>query len=79
MQVTGGLLRFVRRSENGDNMFFAMESQRERKHWVALGSEGGRPSGMVWNRKSGNPSKESPAPMDLMKRLWLNSVFTKVM
>ena len=70
MQVGGGLLRLSRRSENGGNMLLAMESQREKKLWVASGSEGGRPSGMVWNRKSGKPSK-APAPMDLMKRRWL--------
>ena len=87
MQVTGGLtsgvavLRLLRRSENGGNMFFEMESKREVTSWLALESERGRPSGMVRKRKSGKPSKlkEPPAAMDLMRRRWLKSVLTKVM
>ena len=41
-------------------------------------SNGGRPSGMVSNRKSHKPSKEL-GPLDFIKRWWLNLVFTKVM
>ena len=85
MQVTGGLtsgvavLRLLRRSENGGNMFFEMESKREMTSWLALGSERGRPSWMVRKRKSGKSSKEPPAVMDLTRRRWLKSVLTKVM
>ena len=83
IQVTRGLsevalLSFTRRSENGAKKLFMMDSERERRSWVALISDGGRPSGMVSNRKSGKPSKEL-GPLDFIKRWWLNSVFTKVM
>ncbi len=83
IQVTGGLLEvatlsFTRKSENGVKKFFIAESQREGMSWVAFESDGGRPSGMVLNWKSGKPSKEL-GPQDFRKRWWLNSVFTKVM
>ena len=83
IQVTGGLsevalLSFTRRSENGAKKLFITDSQREGMSWVALISNGGRPSGMVSNRKSGNPSKEL-GPLDFIKRWCLNSVLTKVM
>ena len=55
-----------------------METQREGMSWVALGSDGGRPSGMVSNQKSIKPSKEL-WPLDFRKRWWLNSMLTKVM
>ena len=83
MQVNGGtlevaLLSFTRRLENETKRFFVMETQREGMSWVALGSDGGRPSGMVSNQKSIKPSKEL-WPLDFRKRWWLNSMLTKVM
>ena len=83
MQVNGGtievaLLSFTRRLENETKKFFVMETQREGMSWVALGSDGGRPSGMVSNQKSVKPSKEL-GPLDFKKRWWLNSMLTKVM
>ena len=82
IQVTGGLsevalLSLTRRSENGAKKLFIMDSQREGISWEALISDGGRPSGMVSNRKSGKPSKEL-GPLDFIKRWWLNLVFKKV-
>ena len=83
IQVTGGLfevglLSFTRRSENGAKKLVIMDSEIEGMSWVALISDGGRPSGMVSNRKSDKPSREL-GPLDFIKRWWLNSVFTKVM
>ena len=88
MQVTGGTLEqvvvaalslsFLRRSQNGVSiMFFMMLSQREGMSWVESASDGGRPSGMVSNLKSGKPSCEFE-PRDLRKRLWLNSVLRRL-
>ncbi|KAK7843724.1 hypothetical protein CFP56_012009 [Quercus suber] len=81
IQVTGGFfevapLSFTRRSENGAKKFFITESQRKWISWVALWSDGGRPSGMVSNRKSDKPSKEL-GPLDCKKCWWLNSMLTK--
>ena len=83
IQVTGGLsevalLSFTKRLENGAKKLFKTDSQREGMSWVALISNGGRPSGMVSNRKSGKPSKEL-GPLDFIKRWCLNSVLIKVM
>ncbi|KAK7853151.1 hypothetical protein CFP56_036894 [Quercus suber] len=82
IQVTGGtfevaLLSFTR-LENEAKKFFIMELQREKRSWLAFGSEGGRLSGMVSNRKSDKPSKEL-GPLNFRKRWWLNSVLTKAM
>ena len=83
IQVTGGLsevalLSFTRRSENGAKKLFIMDSQREGMSWLVLISDGGRPSGIVSNRKSDKLSKE-PGPLNFIRRWWMNSVFTKVM
>ncbi|PON47387.1 hypothetical protein PanWU01x14_244710 [Parasponia andersonii] len=87
MQVTGGKttssyeaasLSFWTRWRKGARQFLAVESQREGTSWVASASEGGRPSGIVSKRKEGKPCKEL-WPRDLRRRLWLNSVLTKVM
>ena len=72
IQVTGGLsevalLSLTRRSENGAKKLFIMDSQREGMSWEALISDGGRPSGMVSNRKSGKPSKELGS-LDFIRR-----------
>ena len=83
MQVTGGTLdeavslSFKRRFLKGAKQFFLVERQRACMSWVASASESGSPSGMVWNRKEGRPSREL-GPWDFRSRLWLNSVFTKV-
>ncbi|KAB2613394.1 hypothetical protein D8674_035710 [Pyrus ussuriensis x Pyrus communis] len=87
MQVTGGLtllieitasLSFMRRSQNGGKRFLLMASDAKETSWVASWLEsGGRPSGMVSNQKSGKPSREL-GPRHFRKRLWLNSVLTKV-
>lgn len=63
MQVNGGtldvaLLSFTRMLENEAKKLFVMETQREGMSWVALGSDGGRPSGKISNWKSFKPSKE---------------------
>ena len=73
IQVTGGFfkvapLSFTRRSENGAKKFFLMELLRKWGSWVALRSDGGRPSGMVSNRKSDKPSKEL-GPLNCKKTL----------
>ena len=82
MQVTVGTcgeeFNLATRSKNGAKQFFRTESHRAGTSCVASRSEGGSPSGMVLNRKSGRPLTES-GPLDLIKRLWLNSVLTKVM
>ena len=44
---------------------------------MASSSDGGRPSEMVLNWKEGRSSREL-GPRDLTRRLWLNSVLTKV-
>ncbi|XXG40420.1 hypothetical protein AAC387_Pa01g1141 [Persea americana] len=72
------LFIFTIRSRNGTEQFLLVESQRAGTSWVASRSEGGRPSGMVSNRKSSRPFRES-GPLDLNSRLWLNSVLTNVM
>jgi hypothetical protein len=83
MQVTGGTLdeavslSFERRFVKGAKQFFLVETHRDAMSWVASTSESGRPSGMVSNRKEGRPSREL-GPRDLRRRLWLNSVLTKV-
>jgi hypothetical protein len=83
MQVTGGTLdeavslSFERRFVKGARQFFLVDMHRDGMSWVASTSESGRPSGMVSNRKEGRPSREL-GPRDLRRRLWLNSVLTKV-
>ena len=83
MQVTGGTLdeavslSFERRLLNGAKQCFVVDSHRDGMSRVASTSESGRPSEMVSNRKEGRPSREL-GPRDLRRRLWLNSVLTKV-
>lgn len=89
-QVTEGMrpsvaewLSLARRSRKGWRKFFLIESQREGTSWLTSPSAsaskgGGRPSGMVSKRKSGEPWRALKL-LDLRKRLWLYSVWTKVM
>ncbi|PON90933.1 hypothetical protein TorRG33x02_133390 [Trema orientale] len=81
MQVIGGTsdehLSLSNSSLNGPKQFFLVESHSGGTSWVASRSDGGKPSGMVSNRKSGRPLTES-GPLDLIKRPWLNSVLTKL-
>nr|GMC50573.1 hypothetical protein PanWU01x14_244710 [Ipomoea batatas] len=84
MHDTGGTLDAAvslsraRRPLKGHKQVVAVDAQREAISWVASASEGGRPSGMVSNRNDGRPRRDS-GPLDLSRRRWLNSVFTKVM
>jgi hypothetical protein len=56
------VLSFTRKSENGAKKFFITESAREESSWVALEPDGGRPSRMDLNWKSGKPSKKLVSP-----------------
>ncbi|KAJ6700313.1 hypothetical protein OIU79_013362 [Salix purpurea] len=73
MQVTGGALEDAESlslsssSLNGANKFFMAASKRAATSCVAFSFEGGRPSGMDSNRKSGKPFMAS-GPLDLSKR-----------
>ncbi|KAG5553731.1 hypothetical protein RHGRI_011572 [Rhododendron griersonianum] len=58
--------------------FHRIDPHSRATSWVTSGSEGGSPSGIVLNWKSGNAERES-GPVVLMNRFWLNSVLTKVM
>jgi hypothetical protein len=82
MQVTGGTsnveLSLSTSSLNGARQFFLTESHRAGTSWVASRSDGGNPSGIVSNWKSGKPFMWS-GPLDQTSRMWLNSVLTKVM
>lgn len=81
-QVTGGEfgeeLSFERRPLKGCKQCFLMDWQRDGICWAAtLASAGGRPSGIILKRKVGRPLREL-GPWDLSRRLWINSVLTKV-
>ena len=65
------------RLQSGTRQVFGRDSTREGMPWLTSASEGGSPSGMVSKWKPGKPSREL-WPLDLSKRLWLYSVFTKV-
>lgn len=84
MQVTGGTVpgeqfSLVRRSLKGAKQFFLVEEQREGMFCVVSTFDvGGRPSGIVSNLNELRPLREW-GPPDFSRRLWLNSVFTKVM
>ncbi|KAK5843424.1 hypothetical protein PVK06_005881 [Gossypium arboreum] len=82
MQVTVGTwgeeFNLASSSTNGAKQCFRIESHRTRRSCVAFRSDDGSPSGIVLNWKSGRPLTKS-GPLDLIKRLWLNSVLTKVM
>ncbi|KAG6648931.1 hypothetical protein CIPAW_07G178500 [Carya illinoinensis] len=85
MQVTGGtldgeavlsLFSLRIRSLKGAKLCVLVDSQRDAMSWVAS-SESGRLSRIVGNRKQGRSSREL-GPRDFSRRLWLNSVLTKV-
>lgn len=80
MQLTGGRaeLSLITSSLKGTGQCFLVDSHSARASWVASRSDGGIPSGIVSNWKSGRPFTWS-GPLDRIKRLWLNSVLTKVM
>nr|GLL48094.1 hypothetical protein PanWU01x14_244710 [Ipomoea trifida] len=73
---TAVLLSLVSRSLKGPRHVVVVDSHSAGTSWVASASEGGRPSGMASKRKDGKPLRES-WPLDLRRRLWLNSVLTK--
>lgn len=62
----------------GSRQCFLVESQRDGMSCAESVSVGGRPSGIAAKRKPGKPSRDL-GPLDLRRRLWLYSVFTKVM
>jgi len=82
IEVTKGtsseLLSFFTSSFRGSKQCLLVASHSAAMLCVASFSDGGNPSGMVSNWKPGCPLTKS-SPRDLTKRLWLNSVFTKVM
>jgi len=81
MHVTRGTsgFEFSLRSKptNGAKQFFRVESHSFGISCIASRSDGGSPSRMVSNWKSVKLLTDS-GPWDLIKCLWLNSVFTKV-
>lgn len=82
IQETGGIsgdwLSLERRAVKGGKQVLRVDSHRVGMSCVASTSDSGRPSGMVSKRKEGRPFRES-GPRDFRRRLWLKSVFTKVM
>ncbi|KAJ4965151.1 hypothetical protein NE237_017000 [Protea cynaroides] len=54
------------------------EKVAEGNYAIASARDGGSPSGIVSNWKSGKPLRE-PGPLELRSRPWLNSVLSKVM
>ncbi|KAK6773203.1 hypothetical protein RDI58_028441 [Solanum bulbocastanum] len=85
MHVTGGMfdvllvsLSFASRSLKGAKQVSVVDLHREGMSCVASASQVGSPSGIVSNWNDERPSSEW-GPRDLRRRLWLNSVLTKVM
>ncbi|KAF7842632.1 hypothetical protein G2W53_004930 [Senna tora] len=73
-----GVKSNVGRLKKGRKQCLLVESQRAGILCVASMLVRGRPSGMVSNRKPEEPLR-AVGPLDLSRRLWLNSEFTKVM
>jgi len=75
IHVTGGPMfeeascpSFFSTPRNGAKLVFLVFWQRSAWSWVVLGSDGGRPSGIDSNLKSGKPGREL-SPPEFRKRL----------